>query len=296
MEEESSPPPEVSHVVFAGRRSTPGDKDYRIICIPGKYDLRRGRRITLLLLLTALLSACGGRSVAPVSRRPVTREAPRIENRLPAISYTIQVGAFSTPLRAALYANKLRASGLSAFYFVDTDGLSKVRFGTFGTGASARGRGEALQARGVIADFFIVRPASQTVRLRPSERLGRLQSDIVKTAERFLGTKYRWGGESAATGFDCSGLTMTVYRLNGLQLPRNSRSQFRTGTAVKRRALARGDLVFFATGKGPRVSHVGIYAGGDRFLHAPGTGKRIRFAALSNPYFKARYKGARRYF
>ena len=96
---------------------------------------------------------------------------------------------------------------------------------------------------------------------------------------------YRWGGESVRSGFDCSGLTMTVYRLNGLELPRNSRSQFRVGAHTSRQALEPGDLVFFATGKKGRVSHVGVYSGKGQFIHASGQGKKIQTASLDNRYF-----------
>jgi cell wall-associated NlpC family hydrolase len=89
---------------------------------------------------------------------------------------------------------------------------------------------------------------------------------------------------------------MTVYRLNGLDLPRTAASQFRVGTPVRRRSLQRGDLVFFETGRRGRISHVGIYSGEGRFIHAPGRGKRIGSASLSSTYFASRFAGARRYF
>ena len=88
---------------------------------------------------------------------------------------------------------------------------------------------------------------------------------------------------------------MTVYRLNGLELPRNSRAQFQAGHPISRDDLQPGDLVFFATGSRSRVSHVGLYSGSGEFIHAPGKGKTIRSASLSNNYFKSRYAGARRY-
>jgi cell wall-associated NlpC family hydrolase len=81
-----------------------------------------------------------------------------------------------------------------------------------------------------------------------------------------------------------------------LDRPRNSRAQFRAGTPIKRSALQIGDLVFLATGRRRYVSHVGIYTGGGRFIHAPGKGKPIGIASLSNGYFNRRYVGARRYF
>jgi cell wall-associated NlpC family hydrolase len=88
---------------------------------------------------------------------------------------------------------------------------------------------------------------------------------------------------------------MAVYQLNGLDLPRTSRQQWRTGKPIRRKELDRGDLVFFATSGGRRVSHVGIYTGNGMFLHAPGRGKAIREASLESKYFRKRYLGARTY-
>ena len=219
--------------------------------------------------------------------------ATRAVPPLPAIQFTIQVGAFSTVGRAARYAERMKSAGLDAYYFIDTDGLYKVRFERFGTKEAARNRALALQTRGLISDYFIIRPRPTGGRTDPEKHL---QESIVETARRFIGIPYRWGGASVSNGFDCSGLTMTVYRLNGLELPRNAYSQYLAGISIGRNALAPGDLVFFATGRSSRISHVGIYVGSGRFIHAPGRGKRIRTAALSNSYFHPRYKGARRYY
>jgi hypothetical protein len=226
--------------------------------------------------------------VAPVPDHPARRP-----NILPGIQFTIQVGAFSSAERAADYATELMRHGLDAYYFIDEDGLCKVRFSRFVTRGAACQRALELQTLGWIDDFFIVQPVAHNCKIDPRPTL---RQRIVRTARRFLGTAYRWGGESARRGFDCSGLTMTVYRLNGLDLPRNSREQYHAGTPIKRSALQRGDLVFFATGRRRRVSHVGIYAGNGRFIHAPGQGKSIGFASLASTYFKKRYIGARRYF
>lgn len=250
-----------------------------------------------------MLSSCGLPAVsAPVKepKPPVVEPAEPAQSlsavgttNLTGIQYTIQVGAFSTAERAAAFATRLIQQGVDAYYFIDEDGLHKVRFEGFDSREAARRRALRLQALGWIDGFFIVRPVTSAHRIDPKLSLGQ---KIVRTAGRFLGTAYRWGGESADSGFDCSGLTMTVYRLNGLDLPRNSRDQFRVGTPVKRGALRKGDLVFFATGRRRRVSHVGIYTGGGRFIHAPGRGKTIRTASLSHSYFKHRFIGARRYF
>jgi hypothetical protein len=254
----------------------------------------------------AVLSSCGLPAIPepiikpkpappPVSPAPPSVSPPAARGtRLPNIQFTIQVGAFSATQRAAAYASELNQKGVDAYFFIDEDGLSKVRFERFDSREAARQRAFRLRALGWIDDYMIIHPVTPDHRIDRRLSLGQ---KIVRTAGRYLGTPYRWGGESADDGFDCSGLTMTVYRLNGLDLPRNSRDQFRAGTPIKRSALRQGDLVFFATGRrSPRVTHVGIYTGGGRFIHAPGRGKSIRTASLSNGYFKRRFVGARRYF
>jgi hypothetical protein len=227
--------------------------------------------------------------VACAGRPPAESDTPRAV--LAEIQYVVQVGAFSSPERAARCADALILDGVDAYYFVDDDGLFKVRFGSFSTRGAARQQAEALLGRGLIEAFYILRPDTRRLGAR---RL--LQAGLVSTARRFIGTPYQWGGASPRSGFDCSGLTMTVYRLNGLDLPRTAASQFHAGRPVSRHALQEGDLVFFNTGRRDRITHVGIYSGGGRFIHAPGSGKTIRSAFLDNRYFEARFAGARRYF
>ncbi len=230
------------------------------------------------------------KAVEPAQPQPAP--AP-LHSDLPSIAYTIQVGAFSTTGKAAALAQALEKQGLDAYYFIDEDGLCKVRLERFETKASALQRAEELRSLGRIGGYYIVQPGT----FRPQENpQAELRRSIVRTAHRFLGTSYRWGGETAGRGFDCSGLTMTVYRLNGLDLPRNSRSQFMAGTPVPKEALRMGDLVFFSTARRNRVTHVGVYTGQGKFIHAPGRGKRIRTSSLDNRYFRRRYIGARRYF
>jgi cell wall-associated NlpC family hydrolase len=237
--------------------------------------------------IIAMLMACSSPTEPP---RP---SQPRPLSPLPSIPFTIQVGAFSTSAGASRLAAGLVTRGLDAYFFIDNDGLYKVRFERFQTKDAARSRAIALKHKGTIGDFYIVQPASDAHRADPQARL---RTDLVATARRFLGTPYRWGGASADGGFDCSGLTMTVYRLNGMQLPRSSRSQFNIGQFAPRKRLQPGDLVFFATETKGRVSHVGIYTGKGQFIHAPGKGKQIQTASIDDHYFRARYMGARRYF
>src|SRR6266581_2524632 len=96
---------------------------------------------------------------------------------------------------------------------------------------------------------------------------------IARFAETFIGVRYVYGGSSPRTGFDCSGLVAYVYHHFGVSLPHYTVSQFAQGRRVARGALSPGDLVFFNG-----LSHVGIYVGKGRFVHAPHSGTRVRVA------------------
>lgn len=209
--------------------------------------------------------------------------------------HTIQVGAFSNLNNAVRLSEKLQANGIDAYHFRHATGLYKVRFGNYASREEARNRAEDLKSIGMIEDYYIVGPTDFAARSGPPGDNEHLRNEIVKTAQQYIGIPYRWGGESPRTGFDCSGLTMVVYQLNGLDLPRSSSQQWQAGTPVDRSQLTKGDLVFFATAGGRRVSHVGIYTGNGKFLHAPGRGRTIRLSPLSGRYYKSRYLGARSY-
>ena len=152
-----------------------------------------------------------------------------------------------------------------------------------------------MKAARIIDEYFIVAPGDYAAAKSDLAHEGLLRQEIVRTAERFIGVPYQWGGESSVSGFDCSGLAMVVYQLNGLELPRTSGEQWQAGRPIPSQDLRVGDLVFFATRGGKKVSHVGIYTGGDTFLHAPSRGNTIQTASLSSDYFKTRYLGARSY-
>ena len=104
---------------------------------------------------------------------------------------------------------------------------------------------------------------------------------VLPTAERYLGVPYRWGGTSPKTGFDCSGFVRYVFARHGTRLPRTSREQASSGQRVRPSwsALQPGDLVMFAE-PGQLISHVAIYAGRRRIIHASGSGRRVRYDAL----------------
>ena len=115
---------------------------------------------------------------------------------------------------------------------------------------------------------------------------------IARTALSLRGIPYRLGGTDPS-GFDCSGLVQYVYALHGLGLPRVVRDQYRYGATVKLDALEPGDLVFFNTLK-RTFSHVGIYIGDGRFIHAPRSGSEVRIEDMRYAYWAQRFTGARR--
>jgi cell wall-associated NlpC family hydrolase len=120
--------------------------------------------------------------------------------------------------------------------------------------------------------------------------------DVLFRALGLVGTPYRYGGNTPDGGFDCSGLIGYVYRdAAGVRLPRSTRELISMqAPSVKREALRSGDLVFFATAGGRRVSHAGIYVGEGRFVHAPSSGGTVRLDSLSNRYWMRAYLDAKR--
>ena len=243
-----------------------------------------------LLPLVLTLAGCGAKRVVPPSARPVT-----VKKELSRMGYTIQAGAFSRVENAARLTEQLRKRGLDATYFAAATDLYKVRFGNFTSGNAARETAASLKASGVIEEFSIVSPGEYAAAKRTQYGADYLREELVKRAEDFLDVPYLWGGADADRGFDCSGLTMTVYQLNGLDLPRTARDQYETGAFVEREHLRKGDLVFFNISSREKISHVGIYTGDGQFIHAPGQGKKIRYDSLSSRYFRERYAGARSY-
>ena len=151
---------------------------------------------------------------------------------------------------------------------------------------------QAPKVRPIFGDLAELDPNAaldQQAKPKLTERI----SNVMGKALTLLGTPYRWGGESPDGGFDCSGLVGYVYRsVLGMDLPRVSRQMATTGEAIERSKLVPGDLVFF--GLRGRVTHVGIYMGEGRFLHAPSRGKNVRVDTLATGYWSNRYMQGRR--
>ncbi|MGB8958538.1 MAG: NlpC/P60 family protein [Candidatus Aminicenantales bacterium] len=275
--------------------------------------------IVILALALSWLPGCGthARTVplpaprtpgpaAPAAIEPPARPATSAtaDAALARMGYTIQVGAFAVLDNARALAETLTAAGLDAFYFPAGSGLFKVRFGNFPSRDSALEKARNLKAEGRIQEFFIVGPADYAVTrpgashpavVAPPPSASILREKLVETAKRFIGVDYAWGGTTTRSGFDCSGLVLAVYQLNGLAMPRSVRDQYLAGTAVAGDRLMKGDLVFFAATPGGPLSHVGIYIGEGVFIHAPGSGKNVRRESLESGWFRSHFSGARAY-
>jgi cell wall-associated NlpC family hydrolase len=272
--------------------------------------------ILVILLLTTALPATAAKSTG-ISR----------------IGYAIQMGAFSDVKNAERFTTQLQAKGLDAFYFRRDNGFYAVRFGDFPTKDKARAVANRLVADRLIDTYYLA-PPNEVVfykpqgptwqKPRPDEikappekpRPEKLKpvvprdtppprepakndkdmgSIAARTAERFVGIPYRWGGENVVDGMDCSGFVRAVYNLCGLSIPRTSRDQYKAGDPVGRDNLREGDLLFFGSSE-DSINHVGIYVGNGKFVHAPRRGEEIRVTSVDESYFEKRFIGGRRYF
>jgi len=226
------------------------------------------------------------------------------------LGYSIQVGAFAEVGNAERLTAKLQTHGIEAFYFRKDSGVYVVRFGDFNGRSTARKGAEKLVAEKLIDSYFIASPAAVfkndaqakpvagTPRASlhtPRSTSGDMGTIAARTAERFVGIPYRWGGDTVVEGLDCSGFVRAVYNLCGVTIPRTSAEQFRVGDAIGKVDLQDGDLVFFGSAA-DKINHVGIYVGSGRFVHAPKRGDEIKISALEENYFSERFIGAKRYF
>ena len=224
------------------------------------------------------------------------------------LGYSIQVGAFAEVKNAERLTSKLQAKGIEAFYFKKDNGVYAVRFGDYASWDQAKKAARKLVGDKLIGSYFIASPET-TFFQKPKgpelqklseggpkpKRTGDMGTIAARTAERFVGIPYRWGGDTVVDGMDCSGFVRAVYNLCGVSIPRTSREQFQAGEPVSKEALQEGDLVFFGS-SADAINHVGIYVGEGRFVHAPRRGDDIKVSALSENYFEKKFVGAKRYF
>jgi len=224
------------------------------------------------------------------------------------VGYSIQVGAFTEVKNAERLTTKLQTKGIDAFYFRKDNNLYAVRFGDYKTRDAARRVARKLREEDVIGVSFIASPQDTylTGAKKPELRSGKgpaakskngidMGAIAARTAERFVGIPYQWGGDNVVEGMDCSGFVRAVYNLCGVNIPRTSQEQFKVGDDVDKFNLKDGDLVFF--GSAPdAINHVGIYVGNSHFVHAPRRGDEIKTSSLDEAYFAKKFIGARRYF
>ena len=179
----------------------------------------------------------------------------------------------------ACFANEFDPAPDDAPVASSTRGLFSSWFGTKAakTGIAAVGHDDEADAPAPIAK--VGRPRA---------------SELVVGALGLLGIAYRVGGNTPTSGFDCSGLVRYVFQTAvGLDLPRRAEEISRVGTKVDRSDLKPGDLVFYKTLR-KTFSHVGIYLGNNRFIHAPSSGGAVRVDDMTQHYWTARFNGARR--
>lgn len=153
-----------------------------------------------------------------------------------------------------------------------------------------------LEATGIVDKATLIKintASSQTASTSRGDARPELGSDVVDYAKKFLGTPYRWGASSGKS-FDCSGFTLYIYKHFGITLGHGADDQFATGAKVSKSELQLGDAVFFTTYK-KGASHVGIYVGNNKFIHASSSGGEVIITDLSTPYYSSRYLGARRF-
>jgi murein DD-endopeptidase len=134
------------------------------------------------------------------------------------------------------------------------------------------------------------RPVSPAARSEISTSVG---DRAAAQAATMRGRPYHFGGASVSTGFDCSGLVQYSYRQVGVDLPHSTEALHKVSRSIGVSSLRRGDLLFFDL-EGKKRSHVGIYLGDGRFIHAPSTGKSVRNDRLDSPYWKKHLADARR--
>ena len=154
-----------------------------------------------------------------------------------------------------------------------------------------KARSAALQTpqKAMVTAPAIVRPPTASHETQPSR-----SPDALFVALASLGIDDRYGGRSPTTGFDCSGLVAHIYRdAYGLNLPAHTAAQSRLGKSIDLAQLETGDLVFYNT-QGQANTHVGIYIGDERFIHAPRTGAAVRIESMRSAYWRTRFSGARR--
>lgn len=277
---------------------------------------KAGLHVGLLILTASMIFSAPGCASPPANRQTATSlyssGSSRYAQGVQSLGYAIQMGAFSNLNNAERFTSRLQAKGIDAFYYRKDNGIYAVRFGDFPNRDKAQAVARQLVAERLIDEYYIASPNEVVFKAQRPVAVSRpgvpqapaapqaptdghdLGYIAARTAERFIGIPYQWGGNTVVDGMDCSGFTRAVYNLCGINIPRTSREQYSAGNPVTKNSLQDGDLVFFGSSANA-VNHVGIYVGDGKFVHAPRRGEEIRTASLDESYFVRNYVGARRY-
>lgn len=215
--------------------------------------------------------------------------------------YAVRFGDFATRDKARAAAGKLVADRLINSYYIAPP--KEIVFARSGDAEWRKRPAEELTAPHAAVGAKTPKDKvkgkaedrGESVRQKPARGSGDMGVIAARTAERFVGIPYRWGGDNVVDGMDCSGFVRAVYNLCGLSIPRTSREQFRVGDPVQKDDLQDGDLLFFGS-SADSINHVGIYVGNGKFVHAPRRGEEIKVSGVDESYFERRFVGARRYF
>jgi cell wall-associated NlpC family hydrolase len=149
----------------------------------------------------------------------------------------------------------------------------------------------------LVASQVLIAACASAPKEEPLPRIEAGPGPAARAAEhalKMVGKPYRYGGSTPSRGFDCSGLVQFSFREAGVMLPRTTKDQRRASAPIRKASLRRGDLLFFDQ-KGKKNSHVGIYLGNGRFVHAPSSGKHVRTDRLDSPYWSRHLSDTRRF-
>jgi cell wall-associated NlpC family hydrolase len=195
---------------------------------------------------------------------------------------------FSDRISAATYPHlRIRRDGV---------GLTAVLFiGLLAGCGSSEAYRAPVEQRGVIVEAQQLSQAATNQQIPDAQRPGEQQPNyhMAMVAKQMVGVRYRYGGASPSSGFDCSGLIYYSYKRVGLRSPRTTRDLYQHARPVRRSNIRTGDILFFKL-DGKKVSHAAIYLDNDRMVHAPSSGKRVSYANLSSRFWRSRFVSAGR--
>ncbi|MEA3454993.1 MAG: peptidoglycan endopeptidase [Campylobacterota bacterium] len=216
------------------------------------------------------------------------------------VSSAVMAKSTHQPLKSMLLNNEktisvnLNQSGNTFYTIREGDTIASVASDHHITAKKLR-RTNTLSAKQSLTTGKKLKIPDQSIPLSQILALVNSAGPTLKEAKKHLGKKYVWAANGPRT-FDCSGFTCYVSKKNGVQLPRTSIRQAEVGEKVTRAQLKPGDLIFFDTSKERKgfVNHVGIYIGGDNFIHASSGANKVVISSLNQSFYKQRFMWGRR--